>query len=265
MTPHLGQYIHFIRRHSSPHMTVRILLIVLVFCSLSIRNVQATEYPSVKVAEPYLDLRTGPGRGYPVTQIVERGDWVEVMVRRTDWLKVRTAKGFTGWAHQNDIARTVSPDGEATQIATVSADDFAHRRWETGFKVGSFSGARTSDLYLGYYFTDNLSVEGTLGEAYGTSVDFNFLNISLTHQPWPEWRYSPYLTLGGGIKNTSYSKTAIQVSDRIDETLHAGLGLRVYLTRHLMVRGEYRSVMILTEQAKNEESDEWTIGLSAFF
>lgn len=246
-------------------MTVRILLSILILCCAGIGHVQATEYPSVKVAEAFLDLRTGPGRGYPKTQIVERGDWVEVMVRRTDWIKVRTDKGFIGWAHQNDMAKTLDPDGEPTQIPTVGEGEFVHRRWETGFKLGTFSGARTTDAYLGYYFTDNLSLEATIGEAFGTSVDFQFLNLSLTHQPWPQWRYSPYVTLGGGAKNTRYSSTEVQLSSRTDQTLHAGLGIRIYLTRQLMARGEYRSTVILTDQEQNEESDEWTIGLSAFF
>ena len=83
-------------------MTVRILLSIIILCCAGIGHVQATEYPSVKVAEPYLDLHTGPGRGYPVTQIVERGDWVEVMVRRTDWIKATPIHGPIG-----TILRTV--------------------------------------------------------------------------------------------------------------------------------------------------------------
>ena len=57
----------------------------------------------------------------------------------------------------------------------------------------------------------------------------------------------------------------MQLSSRTDQTLHAGLGLRVYLARQLMARFEYRNTVILTDQEQNEESDEWTIGLSAFF
>ena len=36
------------------------------------------------VAEPYLELHTGPGRGYPVTQVVARGDSIDVLFRRTE-------------------------------------------------------------------------------------------------------------------------------------------------------------------------------------
>lgn len=219
----------------------------------------------MQVAEPYLDLRTGPGRGYPRTQIVERGGWVEVLSRRTDWLKVRTEKGLVGWAYQNDMAKTLNPDGEPSGIPLIGDGDFANRRWEIGFKLGSFDNATTSHAYLGYYLTQNLSVEGTAGQAFGSSVDFQLLNVSLTHQPWPHWHYSPYLTMGGGVKSTKFNSTQVEITERTDQTVHAGLGIRIYLARQLMARAEYRSTVILTDQEQNQESDEWTIGLSAFF
>src|SRR5690242_13048031 len=39
----------------------------------------------LQVAEPYLELRTGPGRGYPVFFVAARGEWIEIEMRHTDW------------------------------------------------------------------------------------------------------------------------------------------------------------------------------------
>ena len=50
------------------------------------------DYAQLFVAEPYLELKTGPGRGYPVTQVVARGEAVDVLFRRTDYFKVRTER-----------------------------------------------------------------------------------------------------------------------------------------------------------------------------
>jgi uncharacterized protein YraI len=53
------------------------------------------------VADPYLEMRTGPGRGYPVFFVVERGQAVVVELRHTDWYKVRADGGQLGgckWA-----------------------------------------------------------------------------------------------------------------------------------------------------------------------
>src|SRR5690606_6955578 len=43
----------------------------------------------VVVEDPYLELHTGPGRGYPVFHIAERGEREELIRRRTAWYKVR--------------------------------------------------------------------------------------------------------------------------------------------------------------------------------
>ena len=57
-------------------------------------NVQADdEFYKVVVAEAYMKMHTGAGRGYPVFHVVSRGDEVEVIKRRTDWFLVRTSRG----------------------------------------------------------------------------------------------------------------------------------------------------------------------------
>ena len=75
----------------------------LVLCCALVTGAQAEEqYRRVTVAEPYLEMHTGPGRGYPVFNVVERGDEVELLKRRTEWFKVRDARGREGWVHERD-------------------------------------------------------------------------------------------------------------------------------------------------------------------
>ena len=246
-------------------MFVRILIALVVACSLGAVPAQASEYPSVEVQDAYLDLRTGPGEGYPRVQIIERGDYVEVMLRKTDWFKVRTRKGFEGWINSEDIARTLDPDGDHVEISKVGQEEFAHRRWEAGVKIGDFEGNTMVGGLLGYYFTENLSLELTAAEALGSFSDSQLYNLAITHQPWPQWRYSPYLTMGGGMIKTKPEAKFAVTRDRTDQTVHVGLGMRVYITRQFMFRGEYRSNVILTNVDDNLEIEEWTFGFSAFF
>ena len=51
------------------------------------------------VADPFLEMRTGPGRGYPVFFVVARGQSVVIELRHTDWYKVRAEAGQLGWVH----------------------------------------------------------------------------------------------------------------------------------------------------------------------
>ncbi|TLZ28485.1 MAG: SH3 domain-containing protein, partial [Gammaproteobacteria bacterium] len=56
----------------------------------------AREYLQLFVAQPYLELHTGPGRGYPVFHVVPRDASVDVLFRRIDWFEVRTEHGVEG-------------------------------------------------------------------------------------------------------------------------------------------------------------------------
>ena len=69
------------------------------------------EYRTVTVDDPFLEMHTGPGVGYPVFHVVDRGSTVEIMMRRTDWFQVRTPDGTEGWVDRAQMERTLVPSG----------------------------------------------------------------------------------------------------------------------------------------------------------
>ena len=88
------------------------LLALLLYC-LTAGQARAEENTcTTVVADPYIELHTGPGRGYPVFHVVERGGAIEILKRRTDWFKVRTEDRREGWVDRNQMLRTLQPDGE---------------------------------------------------------------------------------------------------------------------------------------------------------
>ena len=44
----------------------------------------------VQVAAPFIDLHTGPGRGFPIQYVAARDEWITIELRHTDWFKVHT-------------------------------------------------------------------------------------------------------------------------------------------------------------------------------
>ena len=54
------------------------------------------DYVRLQVAEPFVELHTGPGRGFPIYHVVERYEWIEIIKRKTDWFKIRTRDDKTG-------------------------------------------------------------------------------------------------------------------------------------------------------------------------
>jgi len=222
-------------------------------------------YRKVQVSAPYIELHTGPAAGYPIDYVAERGEWVEILKRRTDWFRVRTAREREGWVHIMQMRQTLDQDGRPLALESFTMDNFSGRRWEMGFLGGDMDGAALLNLYGGFSFSPNLSAELGVSQALGSFSSEYLVDLNLLSQPFPEWRYSPFFTLGTGMIYTSPNTTLIQTEDRQDTTAHAGLGLRVYLTRRFFLRGEFRHYTVFTSRNDNEEFNQWKIGLGVFF
>ncbi len=225
---------------------------------------KSAEYQAV-VAEPFLELHTGPGRGYPVFHVVDRGAQVAIVKRRTDWFQVRTAKGVEGWVSLENIALTLDAAGQPVAIADPGAGDFAGRRWEVALSLGDLDGASVIAVSGGYRFTPNLSAELQVEDISGTFSDGWLVTAMLVHQPFPEWRLSPYAALGTGIVHVDPKATLVSTEDRTDQVGQVGLGVRMYVSKRILFRTEYNSYLTFTSRDDNEELDEWKAGFAFFF
>lgn len=225
----------------------------------------AREYLQLFVAEPYLELHIGPGRNYPVTQVVPRGESVDVLYRRTEWFRVRTEHGIEGWASERDLSLATLADGSAFHFDFGNRAGFQSHHWEAGLSLGDFGGATLISAYASRSLTDQLALELTGSQFLGSASDGYMADIGLAHIFAPEWRLSPFVSLGTGVIHVQPKRSLVQQIDRTDQTAFAGAGLRWYWTRRFFVRGEYRTHKVFTSRNANEEIDEWKLGLAFFF
>jgi len=245
-------------------MTRLILIVALIFFCLS-GLAYGKGGREVIIAEPYIELHTGPGAGYPIFHVADRGEKLIVSKRRTNWFKVQTQDDKQGWVSADQLSRTLNLDGEQTKIDLPGRGDYLERNTEVGFQIGDFDGANAISVYAGYLFNKNLSAE-----LWGTHLSGDFssgwmVNINLVHQPFPSWFISPYFALGTGVVNIEPKATLVQAESRTDQEAHVGFGLRTYLSERFLIRAEYRSYVVFTERDSNEEADEWKAGFAFFF
>jgi hypothetical protein len=225
----------------------------------------AKEFLQVFVTAPYLELHTGPGRGYPVTQVVGRDDAIDVLKRRTDWFKVRTERGVEGWAAQRDMLQTVLADGTAFTFPMGDRAGFTSHRWEMGIFAGDYGGATLISGFASFSLNPQMAAELSVSQFLGNASNGTLVNLGLTHVFLPEWRISPFVSLGTGIVTIDPKATLVAPLDRSDQTAYVGGGLRYYLTRRFFLRGEYKSHVVFTSRDDNEEVDEWKLGFAFFF
>ena len=223
------------------------------------------EYREVVIDDPYIELHTGPGRGYPIFFVAERGEQIQLIKRRTEWFKVKVERGEEGWVHREQLLTTLNLNGEPFDLPGLGIEDYQDRTWEVGVLYGDFGGANAIATYGSYGLTPNLSAELWITSVLGRFSDSTMANVNIVHLMYPEWRASPYFTLGAGMIHTEPKATLVATVDRTDSIAHAGAGVRTYLTRRFVFRAEYKAYVVFTSRNDNEEIREWKAGFSFFF
>jgi hypothetical protein len=217
------------------------------------------------IIEPYLELHTGPGRGFPVTQVVARGESLDVLYRRTDWFKVRTEHGIEGWASARELSHAILADGSLFGVNQGDRAGFRTHHWEGGIMAGAYAGATLVSAFGSLSINDNLKVEFDLSQYLGSISDGYLADVGLAHVFLPDWPISPFVTLGTGFERVEPKATLVQPVDRDDQIGYYGGGLRIYLTRRFFLRAEYRQDVVFTKTNTNEVNAEWRAGFAFFY
>lgn len=219
---------------------------------------------AVQVADPFIELHSGPGRGFPVVDVVERGGAIEVHQRHTDWFRVSTPRGRTGWVHRTQLVRTLFSSGESVVVADAGAAEFSHRSLEISAMGGDFDGANLASLGLGLRLGRHLLVEAHVERAFGHLANLTLWGGGIHHQPFPDWRVAPYFGIGFGAITIEPSTAVVQPQDRDEQYAAVALGLQAYVAQRFSVRLEYRAYQVFTNRDDNEDPAAWKFGFSFF-
>ena len=132
--------------------------------------------------------------------------------------------------------------------------------------TGELEGLAVLSFYGGYHFTENLSNEIILSQASNsTSSKLIFSPLNIIHEPFPDWKISPFFTLGTGWLQTKPKSTLASTVDRTDQYANYGIGARMHLTKRFLLRFDYKYYEVFTSRDQNEELEEWKVGFAFFF
>ena len=219
----------------------------------------------LQVTDPYIELHTGPGRGYPVFFVVQRGDHVEVTLRRTDWYRVRTPEGREGWVHRTQLESTITDAGGTKTFRDVLLDDYLKRRVQLGAAWGRLRDDPMLKVWSSYRLSDTLSAELTVGQVQGTFSGTSFWHGNLMSEPWSDRRLSPFVTLGFGNFRNVPNLSLVDAFTTNSRAANAGLGVRWHLSDRFVARADYSLYTAFVSDNRSLEFRAWTLGLSFFF
>jgi len=225
----------------------------------------ADEAERLIVADPYIELRTGPGRGYPIFFVAARDERIQILLRHTDWYKVRTEKGREGWVNRLQLQNTLTEAGSKKTFRDIALDDYLQRRLELGAAWGRFKSEPMLKVWTAYRFTDTLSVEATIGQVQGLFSGTDFWHLNLNVEPWSDKRLSPFFGIGfGRFKNIPNSSLVNAVTTNAN-LADGSIGLRYHITDRFVARVDYSIYTAYVADTRSAEYRAVTAGLAFFF
>jgi hypothetical protein len=227
--------------------------------------VPAAAGEKVEVTDPFIELHTGPGRGYPVFYVAGRHEWVEIELRHTDWFLVRTEGGKEGWVNRQQIEATLTQIGTKTSFRNVLLDDYLRRRLEFGAAWGHFKSEPMLKVWMGYKFADTLALEATGGQVQGVFSGTDLWHVNLLAEPWPDWRLAPYFGVGVGRLVNFPNASLVGVTTSNARLADATVGLRYHLGDRFIARLDYTQYLAYIADNRTDQYRAVTIGLAFFF
>lgn len=237
------------------------------------RQAPLNDEARLEVMDAFVEMRSGPGRGYPVFHVIEQGEVVEVLKQRLNWYQIRSSANHTGWTKEVDLARTLELTGIPANVRNSDRADRLQHSWQLGFNTGIFMGDKLEDtekisLNLGYRPLSWLGTEIEAGKANGEELSGSYYGLNLIVEPIFRWKFAPFLLLGAGnISLQSESDSTVQVDLSDSNFFSYGAGINYYLSGQFVFRSEYRrySLSDSPENLNINNIEEWKLGFSTFF
>ncbi len=217
---------------------------------------------TVEVMEPYLELHTGPGPGYPATDAVSRGDRITLIKRRTDWIKVRTPAGREGWAALQELQSSLEA---ARHLELRSRED-----WTRTPTLGVAAGVIEDDPLIAvtgsYPFNERLALQGDVWRVAGDYSSAWLYAAGLRYRFRPGHRLVPMVSAALAYVDNLPRSTLVDANNESGRALRVGAGLNYQARPDVVLRGAlYYLKADFSDQATEDTFSAATLGLEFLF
>lgn len=220
---------------------------------------------TLKVIDPYLELHSGPGRGYPIFHVIEQDQDVTVHTRRTNWFYVSDRRNRQGWVKQEGLARTLAPTGLPAALPDIQHGDFLAQQGRIGFAFGQLGTSNMANVIVGYRLLSFLGAEVEYGQVFDDTSDGVNYGGSILFEPIKNWSFTPFISKGLSWQDWKNKvKGSVGDNTRSTKTEFTGVGMNYYIGYSFVVRAEFRKIYFIGDEDSVSNSA-WQVGFSSFF
>lgn len=221
--------------------------------------------PTLALSEPFVNLHSGPGRGYPVVHVAARGEVVQLLLAHTTWVKLRLSTGIEGWAARDALQGTLQAAGVAPGVVERWSD--THLRDKLGFGAawGRFQSQPMLKLGARLRLSEAIAVEAAAGQVQGLYSGTDFWQFDVAIEPMSDRPLSPVLAVGVGRFRNIPNASLVEQGTTNANLAHAGLGLRWRFGTRYVLQADWSHYVALLSEQRSREYRALTLGLSFHF
>lgn len=256
-----------------PMSRLLVALIVMLGLGLfSLSMARAADKPPVrvKVADPFIELHSGPSAGFPVYDVVERGETIEILRRQTGWFEIRATKNRQGWVKKDQLEATLAAAGIQPTRRDRVVDKYLDRKLRFDAAAGVFEDEAIVTIRGGYRTGNHVTVEVSVSNVSGIFADSTLLqaNVLIDLQVLNSIR--PYFLLGTGyftnVPSEQVSTGNVITTERNDEFLATfGVGVQYFFTERFLFRADVQQHSTLPGARASQKFLQGTLGVGFFF
>ena len=220
---------------------------------------------NLTVAEPYAELHTGPGRGFPVFDVAKRNTRLTLFYRQTDWFKVKTDDGKIGWVLRADIEQSLAAVSFAKTTRDQLVDQYLRERVDIGLAAGTFDGDLVLTMRARYAWRPTFAGELSLAQISATYNTSYVYSAQLITQPRSFGRVTPFLAFGVGWLNDTPRATLLDRNDTWSPTGIVGIGVQYQLTPKVSLRADYHNYTVFVDNNRTLDFNEYNAGFAFLF
>ncbi len=226
-------------------------------------SLKKTTYAPAEVTSAFLNIRSGPGRNYPIIYVAEREEYVDFTAIRTEWYQFRTADGHFGWAYMDDLPDTLEFEYENQGFADeAKAIVSKGSPLDMGFSAGIMADDPSINIFIKVRNSHFVSTEFELGTSRSTEIQNDFMSLNILAHPFSEFTYRPHFLVGIGRMASDYQFDANPPQSETNFYTKAGLGLIKDMGPRMRLRADFAQYAVETNEPKINHFTQLSVGTS---
>jgi hypothetical protein len=253
------------RRHKQQNFSIGVphaLLVLVLLCHVEMVFASTVQ---VTVVDEFIEMHTGPGRGFPIVNVAEKGQQLQVLKSKTNWYKVKTHRNKLGWVDASALSRTRIGSKPKVTFARIDTKRVQEKKFRAKVGAGWLETDASFSAGIGYALLKSFSVDLEFIKASGDFSSTSAVSVLGNLELFPRKKISPYVYVGSGQIVNVPRATLVGREITNSPLVSLGAGVSYRLSRTFYFDTALSSISFSSFDDQSKQYLSWQTGVAVRF